>query len=89
MLEQCNFTFPLLSKPIKKLTVTECEFYQNLSIHHLLLCFRREMETMQVLEAIQTLHLLTSNTYGRLAAVSVLSKGDLLDILVRFQNNSQ
>jgi hypothetical protein len=44
------------------------------------------METMQVLEAIQTLHLLTSNTYGRLAAVSVLSKGDLLDILVRFQN---
>ena len=41
------------------------------------------METMEVLEAIQTLHGLTFNTYGRLAVVSVLSKGDLLDILIR------
>jgi hypothetical protein len=41
------------------------------------------METMPVLEAIQTLHSLTFNTYGRLAVVNVISKGDLLDILIR------
>ena len=44
--------------------------------------FRREMETSPVLEVIQTLHVLTHSTIGRLAVVSVLSKGDLLEILV-------
>lgn len=37
-----------------------------------------------MVEAIQTLHGLTFNTYGRLAVVNVISKGDLLDILIRF-----
>jgi hypothetical protein len=44
------------------------------------------METLQVLEVIQTLHLLTSSTIGRLAVVNVLSKGDLLEILVSFSS---
>jgi hypothetical protein len=40
------------------------------------------METLPVLEVIQTLHLLTSSTVGRLAVVNVLGKGQFLEILV-------
>ena len=47
------------------------------------------METQPILEVIQTLHILTNSTIGRLAVVGVLSKGDLLEILVSLLSISE